>query len=42
VWLFIAERPSDTALIGGALVVLSLAALALAGGRGTRAPVGLA
>jgi drug/metabolite transporter (DMT)-like permease len=42
VWLFIAERPSDTALIGGALVVLSLAALALAGGRGTRSPVGLA
>ena len=42
VWVFIAERPSDMALAGGALVILSLAALALAGGRGTRAPVGLA
>ena len=42
VWIFIAERPSDMALIGGALVILSLVALALTGGRRSRAPVGLA
>lgn len=42
VWLFLAERPSDMALFGGALVILSLATLAVSGGRGGRAPVGLA
>jgi drug/metabolite transporter (DMT)-like permease len=42
VWIFIAERPSDTALGGGALVILSLVALTLTGGRRTRVPVGLA
>ena len=42
VWIFIAERPSDMALVGGALVILSLVALALTGGRRTRVPVGLA
>lgn len=42
VWIFIAERPSDTALVGGALVILSLVALTLTTGRRTRVPVGLA
>jgi drug/metabolite transporter, DME family len=42
VWIFIAERPSDTALIGGALVIVSLVALTLSGGRRTRVPAGLA
>lgn len=42
VWIFIAERPSDTALLGGALVILSLVALTLSTGRRTRVPVGLA
>lgn len=42
VWIFIAERPTDMALAGGALVILSLVALALTGGRRTPAPVGLA
>jgi drug/metabolite transporter (DMT)-like permease len=42
VWIFIAERPSDTALVGGALVILSLVALTLTSGWRTRVPAGLA